>query len=387
MLTLVPEKPVSSGELTCVDFGRADEVDRRHQRVAEFLAASGQDALLITRPHNFAWMTAGGDGDRPGMGDAEMTAGLFITPEARVVLTGCVDSGQLFDHTLHGLGFQLKERPWTEPRSVLFEDLCRGRRVASDSGGFGAADAERQLARLRTPLSTFDWPLLRSVGRAVTHAVEATARTFEQGESEAEVAGQLSHRLLKHGILPARLQVMADGQSHRYRHWGFSDSPIERTCILSAVGRQHGLHVGVTRTVCFGQPTKAIADTHHLTALVQTTGLFFSQVGWTIGDTWERVARIYEKYGARDAWRQAEQGDVIGYHMAEFPVIPQGRTRIQTGTALHWHPSFRTGMVGDTILVHGDGFEVLTTSGEWPELTIEVKGARLRRPDILIRPH
>ncbi len=384
LLTLAPTTPVSSGEIGTIDVQRADEVDRRHQRVAEYLAASGHDALLLTLPHNFAWMTAGGEGTRPG--SEEMVAALFITADARVVLAGSVDSGQLFDCELHGLGFQLKERPWHEPRTVLLEDLCRGRHVASDSGLFGTDNIEKHLVHFRTPLAQRDWPLLRNLGRAVTHAVEATARTFHQGETEAEVAGQLAHRLLKHEITAVRLQVMAGGQGHRYRHWGYGSDCIERTCVLSAVGRRHGLHVGVTRTVTFGQPTKAIEDTHHLAAIVQTTGMFFSQVGWTVSDTWDRMARIYEKYGAPDGWRQADQAEGMGYRIDEFPVVPGGRPRLRSGTALFWHPSVRTAAVGDTILVRKQGFELLTSSENWPELTIEVKGTKIRRPNLLIRP-
>lgn len=382
-LTLAPAKPVSSGEIGTVDFDRSDEIDRRHQLIAEYLGATGHDALLLTLPHNFAWMTAGGEGARPGT--EEMVAALFITPEARVALTGSVDSGQLFDRELNGLGFQLKERPWDEPRIVLQEDLCRGRRMASDTGLFGSDNVEDQLVRCRMPLSEYDWPALRRLGRAVTHAVEATARTFHQGETEAEVAGQLAHRLLKHQITPVRLQVMADGQGHRYRHWGYGSDRIERTCILSAIGRQQGLHVGVTRTVTFGPPTRAIQDTHHLAAIVQTTGMFFSKAGWTVADTWARVARIYEKFGAADGWRQSDQAEGMGYRIAEFPVVPQGTTRLRSGTAMFWHPSVRTAMVGDTILVRHEGFETLTDSGDWPELTIEVKGTRVRRPNLLIR--
>jgi hypothetical protein len=179
---------------------------------------------------------------------------------------------------------------------------------------------------------------------------------------------------------------MADGQVHRYRHWGYGGEPVEHACILSAVGRQHGLHVGVTRTVTFGEPAKAIRDTHHLAALVQTTGLYFSQVGWSIGDTWTRIARIYEKYGAPDGWRQAEQAEAIGYHLCEFPVVPDSQSRLEAGTALFWHPSVRTAAVGDTMLACENRFELLTPCGDWPELTIEVKGARIRRPNILVRP-
>ncbi|MCA9074153.1 MAG: M24 family metallopeptidase [Planctomycetaceae bacterium] len=382
-LTLAPAQPVSSGEIGMIDPHRADEVDRRHQQVAEFLSSARYDALLLTLPHNFAWITAGGEGTRPGSN--EMIAAAFITPDARVMLTGSVDSGHLFDQVVNGLGFQLKERPWHEERSVLLEDLCRGRKVASDSGMFLTDNFEPHLVRFRVPLPEFDRPELRRLGRHVAHAVEATARTFSQGETEAEVAGQLAHRLMRHEITPVRLQVMADGQGHRYRHWGYGSDRIERTCVISAIGRRKGLHVGATRTVTFGQPTKSIADTHHLAAIVQTTGMFFSQVGWTVSDTWSRVARIYEKFGAPDGWRQAEQAEGIGYAIEEFAFEPGSRSRLRTGTPIFWHPSVRTAAVGDTMLVHDEGFELLTPSENWPELTVEVKGSQIRRPSILIR--
>jgi Xaa-Pro aminopeptidase len=383
-LTLAPSRPVSSGEILTVDPQRADVVDRRHQQLAELLAATSLDAVLLRRPASFAWLSAGGDSTFRGT--AESSAAAFVTPEARVVLCNGVDTGQFFDRELNGMGFQLKERPWHQPREILLQDLCRGRRVGSDTGEFGTENVEERLVRLRCVLSNFDLLRLRDLSRAVAHAVEATARTFSQGETEAEIAGQLAHRLLKHDIEPVQLQVLADGQGQRYRHWAFGHDRVERTCILRAIGRAHGLHAGVTRTVTFGVPPRSIRDTHQLATLVQSTGMFFSQAGWKLEDTWERVVRIYEKYGAPEEWRRAEQGRVLGYAVEEVPVTPQNRFRLQSGCAMFWHPSVLTAAVGDTILIRDEGFEILTAPDEsWPKMTVEIKGMPLSRPAILVR--
>lgn len=382
-LSLAPARPMSSGEIRLVDTDRADDVDRRHQRLAELLSETDHDGLLLTQPHNLCWLTLGAD---PRLGASEeATYAAFITPEARVVLTSNTDSGQLFDRDLNGLGFQLKERPWEEPREVLWLDLCRGRNVASDSGVHGTENLSARLAELRTPLTEGEWSQMRTLGRTLAHAVEATARHFEQGDTEAEVAGQLSHRLLRHEIVPVRLQVMADGQGHRYRHWSYGSDRVERTCVISAIGRRGGLHAGVTRTVTFGQPTQSIRDTHHLASIVQTTGMFFTQAGWSVRDVWSRVARIYEKFGAADEWRQAEQAEAIGYARTEFPLVPNSANPLLVGTAVFWHPTVRTAGTGDTLLVRDDGFELLTPSENWPQLEIEVKGKRIERPGILVR--
>lgn len=382
-LSLAPVQPMSSGEIRVVDPDHAHEVDRRHQQLAELLSESNYDGLLLTRPHNLAWLTVGADTGR-GFGE-EPTYALFVTPEARVLLTTNADSGQLFDRDLNGLGFQLKERPWHEPREILCQDLCRGRNVCSDSGLGETPNIDQQLMSLRTPLADHEWSHLRALGRTIAHAVEATARHFQQGDTEAEVAGQLAHRLLRHEVTPVRLQVMADGQGHRYRHWGFGSDRIERTCVISAVGRRRGLHAAATRTVTFGIPTQSIRDTHQLASIVQTTGMFFSQAGWRVSDIWPRVARIYEKFGGADEWRHAEQAEITGYRPREAAVTPASEHSLQIGTALFWHPSVRTAAVGDTILVRNEGFELITPTDNWPQLEVDVKGKRIERPDILVR--
>jgi Xaa-Pro dipeptidase len=372
---------MSSGEIHVVDPDRSHEVDRRHQRLAEFLAETDFNGLLLTRPHNLAWLTVGGD---PRRGD-ETRFAAFVTPEARVIIASNVDSSQLFDRELNGLGFQLKERPWHEPREVLCQDLCRGRSVASDNGIGGTPNVDSQLLDLRTPLMESEWSQLRALGRALAHAVEATARQFSQGDTEAEVAGQLAHRLLRHQINPVRLQVMADGQGHRYRHWSYGADRIERTCVVSAVGTRHGLHAGVSRTVTFGTPTQSILDTHHLASIIQLTGMYFSQADWRVSDVWARVARIYEKYDVADEWREADQAEIIGYRRCEVPIVPNIDRKLPDGTPVFWHPSVRTAFTGDTILVRNQGFELITPGGKWPQMDIEIKGKRIQRPDILVR--
>ena len=133
-----PVGPMSSAEFQTVDGDRLADIQHKHAAVKQLLAVRQLDAILLQRPLNFAWFTSGGDCSRGGSSDA--SAALFITPEARVVVTSNAESAQLFDRELQGLGFQLKERPWHEPRATLMDDLCRGRKVASDARFNGTPD-------------------------------------------------------------------------------------------------------------------------------------------------------------------------------------------------------------------------------------------------------
>lgn len=373
-----------SAEFASFDLERMEAVEARQERVAEFLREHDLDALLLRLPENIAWLSVGADVTRFGAG-RETTAALFVTPEARVVVTNDVDSPLLFEQEFAGLGFQLKERPWHEDPQVLLDDLCRGRRVGSDSLNGRTKYVNREFSTLRFPLAHIEVERLRLLGRIAAHAVEATCRKTDVGRSELEVSAELAHRLVKHGAYPSRIQVVGDGRGERHRHWTPGHFSVDECCTASVVARRWGLHVGVSRTVCFERPSEELRESHQLAALALATASHFSQSGERVANVWSRIERIYDKYGRPDSWRTANQGSFIGYSGCERPVVPDGEDVLGRGTAIHWHPAVGSTFVGDTVLVEEHGTRLLTPMEDWPKLTIEVKRQVVQLPALLRR--
>jgi len=374
--------PRSSGEFAAIDVERAAEITRRHSLIREFLEREDYAAMLLQQPTNFAWLTCGGDNQRGG--HTGTTGSLFITPDARVIICSNADTAQYFECEVSGLGFQLKERPWFEPRSVMVSDLCRGRRVASDSCANGTDDASLMLLGMRLPLSEYDLIRLRESGRNIAHAVEATARGLTRGRTEAEIAGELSHRLMKHGIVPERIQILGDGRGRRFRYWNYDQSMVQRYCTISVVGRFQGMYVGVARTVSIGEPPADLLAAFEPAALVAATGIFFSQPDWELFEVWNRVRRLYEKSGVVAEWRQAEQADVVEYAFGSVPLMPNSEFRLTAGVPLFWHPSVGPALMGDTVVVRNEGTEIITPASEWPTIPVSVKGVNVDIPAILV---
>ncbi len=374
--------PLDSAEFAAVDLERLGEIATRHQRIAEFLRQEGYAALLIQQPSNFAWLTAGGCNERGG--STGSSGSLFVTPDARVIVCSNADTAQFFEVEVGNMGFQLKERPWFEPRGVMLSDLCRGRRVASDSAFSGTTDVSLRLLGMRLPLSEFDAVRLREGGRLLTHAVEATARGLTTGRTETEIAGELSHRLFKYGLQPERLQILADGRGRRFRRWTYDQTPVQRYCTISAVARYHGLFVGAARTVCLGDAPAELLKAFEPAALVAATGVYFSQPDWELFEVWNRVHRLYDKSGAAAEWRLSDQADVVEYEFGAVPIMPTSEFQLSPGTPVYWHPSVGPVLMGDTVLVTTRGTEVLTTSADWPVVPISVKGSKVGVPAILV---
>ena len=374
--------PLSSAEFAVIDSDRMAEIDRRHSLIRELLAREDYAALLIQQPANFAWMTGGRSNLRGGL--TGQTGSIFVTPDARLIACSNASTAQFFEAEVAGLGFQLKERPWFEPRAVMISDLCRGRRVASDTGVSGTDDVSLLLLGMRLPLSDYEVQLMRDGGRIIAHAVEATARGLTKGRTEAEIAGEVSHRLLKRGVTPERIQVVADGRGRRFRYWTHDQSIVQRYCTILVVGRYNGLFVGAARTVSLGEAPKDLMESFERAALIAATGMFFSQPEWELFEVWNRVRRIYEKTDSFAEWQQADQADVVEYEFGSVPLMPSSEFRLTPGVPIFWHPSVGPALMGDTVIVTKEGTEVLTPTSDWPTFPISVKGVNVQVPAVLI---
>lgn len=375
-------EPRKKNQLLVQDAARLADVEVKHDRVRQLLDQHEADALLLQDSANISWLSAGADLHRCASEDCETS--LFVTRDARLFATNSVDSAQIFEREAFGLGFQLKQRDWYEPHSELVSDLCRGRTVLSDRPVRHAKPMRRAIRTMRLPLTALEAERLRTLGHVAVHAIEATGHNLQAGQTEAEVAGEISHRLMKRTVAAARVNVCGDGRNERYRHWTFGDRPIEHYAAISCVARRWGLHVGVTRTVCIDHVPDPLLQSFRHASMVHATGIFFSRTGSRLSDVWQKVQRIYEKFGMASEWQLADQASVIGYGLSDVQLRPAADFKLPASSAMFWHPSVGPAMVGDTILCTESANEQLTSSSTWPRVSVRVKGCEVTCPGILL---
>ncbi len=119
---------------------RREDVEEKHQRIREFLDATGHDAVVLGLADSVAWFTSGGDLGQ-NLGSDHSAILLFINRTSRAVVTDNVQSGRVFEEELAGLGFQLKERPWYDDSYQVMMELCHNKRCRNRLG------LERMFAR------------------------------------------------------------------------------------------------------------------------------------------------------------------------------------------------------------------------------------------------
>ncbi len=376
--------PLSENEpnLDTTSDRRAD-IEAKQTLVAGLLQEAGCEGLLALEPENFAWLTSGAT-NRGVLDSAELPL-VYFGPEQRWILASNVDTQRVFDEELDGLGFLLKEWPWHWGREQMLNDLCQGRRLACDRPFLDLRVVGDRLRLLRRNLTVYEQACYRALGQLVTHALEATCRTFEQGESEREIAAQLSHRLLHRGVQPSLIGVAADGRSRLYRQFGFTSTPIQRYAVLTVTGRKYGLYATASRCVSFGAPDAALRKEHDATCKISATYLASTWPDAVPREILTAGRRIYQLTGFEHDWMLCPQGHVTGRAPVELTLTPQTTELFQPGWAVTWRASVGAALSCDTYLVAEAGAQAITPTEAWPLKRIRVQGADFIRPDILQR--
>ncbi len=362
---------------------RRADIDAKMTKVAELLREVGCEGLLLLDPANFAWLTSGAM--IRGLTEPAAEPAAYSNGEHRWIIASNVDSQRLFDEEVDGLGFQLKEWPWHWGRDQFLADLCHNRKVACDRPVNGIVNVAEQMRRLRRQLTPYEQACQLALGQTVAHALEATCRTLERGESEREIAGHLSHRLLHRGVLPLNIGVAVDGRSRLYRRFGFTSASLERYAVLTVTARKYGLYVTASRSVCFGEVPVELRQEHN--AVCRVSALYLSST-WPDAVPREILMtgrRIYLISGYEHEWQLAPPGHITGRCPIEIALTPQTKDLFQTGWSVTWNASAGAANSCDTFLITDEGPRLITPTEYWPLKRIRIQGAEFVRPDVLQR--
>jgi Xaa-Pro aminopeptidase len=362
---------------------RRVDIDAKMARVGALLQEVNCDGLLLFEPENFAWLTSGAISR--GQLDPAESAAIYSTGEARWVLANNVDSQRLFDEEIDGLGFQLKEWPWHWGREQLIQDLIQNRRVACDRPYGQTQSVAVQLQRLRRLMTPYEQACYRVLGAIVSHALEATCRTMEPNQTEREIAGQISHRLLHRGVFPLQIGVAADDRSRAFRNYGFTSTTINGYVQMSTTARKYGLIATASRAMCFGELPDDIRRDQNAVCRVGASYMASTWPEALPREVLLAARRIYQVSGYEHEWLLTQQGFVTGRVPVEVALSPKTEEVLRAGHVVTWCANAGAASGCDTFLISDEGPKILTPTEAWPLKRIRIQGTEFVRPDVLPR--
>ena len=369
-------------ELGVADQRRLD-VDAKQDLVAQLLHDTGCEGLLVLHPANFRWLTAGAT--PAGLFGRDETPALFFNPHQRWLVASATDSPRLFADELDGLGFQLKEWHWSASREQFLADMAYGRNLACDQPFRTCKPAGAFFAHTRRRLTPYEAERLAELGETVAHAVEATARHFDWGDPEEEIAGHLAHRLLRHGAEPTAIQINGDGRGRAFRRRGARSEPVQRACVLQATARKFGLHATAARTVFRSPPDESERAEFEAALRLRVTHLAVAKVGDRVYAALDAGVSLLKPSPFEHEWRLAPPVCLTGREPSEGVFLATAQDKWLPGWAAVWQERIGGAAVVDTYLVQPDGWRSITPPSLWPIRRATSRGRSFELADFLVR--
>jgi Xaa-Pro aminopeptidase len=335
-------------------------VTEKDARLAAYCKKHGYHGVWLKRRTNIAWLTDGADVHV----DASSTTGiasLLWTPRRKTVFTTNIESRRLADEEF-GADWDIQEQWWW-------------RESKPPQGRFATDFPTDPFAELRASLTDLELRRIRDLGRTTAEVLEKVAHAVRQGDTEHEIAADLTARFRKQGISLPVVLVAADERIARYRHPIPTSKKVGKVVMLVACPRQQGLITAITRLVYFGRKLPAdLRRKHEAVCRIDAALHAATAPGQRWCDILEVGKQVYRETGYTDEWTLHHQGGPMGYEGRDYLATPGETRRVVENQAIGWNPSITGTKSEDTILSSG---EVITSMKNWP-----VCGSR---PDILCR--
>ena len=365
---------------------RLEEVEAKIDSVRAWLERNALEALLISSQANFAWLTGGGQ-NFVYVGDAAGEAYLLIVPDRTYLLTNNIEVRRIQDEEVADLPFEAVTWSWRsgDEAKEKVTGLCNVSRAVSDLGSLGLPKVSDGFNELRYTMSPPEILRYRRLGQEAAQAVEHVCLNFEPGATELAIAASLAYQCQKRNILPLVNLVAGDERIARYRHPLPTKNQIHKTMLIALTGRRHGLHISLTRLVSFGPVDSDLLARHQAVVTVDARYILESQAGVTMGEVVSRAIDQYALEGYPRDWELHHQGGLTGYAGREIFGTPDSTHRLKSNQVVAWNPSITGTKSEDTVLLSAGGPEVLTRTGAWPELEIDLPIGSIGRPGIRVR--
>ena len=364
---------------------RAQEVSTKLEMVRSWLAQAGFSGVVIGSQANFAWITAGGH-NHVATGAEAGVGSVVVTADHAAVVSPNIETQRLIDEELPAGCFESLEFPWHLPdeEAGIIDEVTGGGRVAGDLPN-GKQEPADGITELRRVLLEPEVERYRELAQDCASIVESACRAAVPRESELDMAGRVGAMCFEKDILPLVNLVAADERINKYRHPIPTPNRVDHTMLVVLSARRHGLHASLTRTVCFGKPGEDQVARHLASARVDTRLILESRPGANLAEVFAAGVDQYAAEGFAGEWKLHHQGGLTGYSGREIKGSFDSNYVLQDSQALAWNPSITGAKSEDTVLTTNSGIEILTATGHWPMIQVEIGGSTLARPDLLVR--
>ncbi len=269
-------------------------------------------------------------------------------------------------------------------RGAIIAQISPKGRIGSDVEYPNTILIAEKFEPLRYSLTAGDIQRYRWLGKQTTEAVESVCRSLKPGLDEYAIEAMTAAELRSRGILPTVLLIAVDERISKYRHALPAGAKLQKYAMVNVVAERWGMPMAVTRFVHFGPLPEELKRKLEKTAWVNSQFQRATVPGKSGAEIFESCKIWYADAGFPGEWEKHHQGGATGYDDREYVIYPEVNQVVQQNQAFAWNPTITGAKVEDTMIAYPDHFEVVTHTGNWPMIQVELEGKVYPQPDILI---
>ena len=348
------------------------EIATKTARIVDLLKAGKQDALLIRRNENLAWITAGILDRRVALPSDTNVCSILVTSGGdRFYLTTNNEAPRLADEDFPGLGFEAIIWPWHQDGlAEAIKGIVKTGSYATDQPTNAAPVLD--LTALRTPLLPAEMERYREAGRQAAGVVTSVLNQLKPGITESQMNALAAAELWAAGMEPTVLLMAVDDRILKYKHAVAHGDTLKKYGMVNLCARKAGLAISITRFVHFGPVPQQLTDMFGVAAEVNASLLAASHAGAISGELYAAAQQAYTAAGFAGEEEHHHQGGPCGYLERDWVAAPNGQQRLVDGQGLAWNPSIRGGKVEDTVLLSSNRIELLTSTPDLPQVNTRI---------------
>lgn len=344
----------------------------RVRAVNRLIANAGLDALLITHPANWYYLT-GFTGDAGmlivGVGNATLISDGRFTTQAREE-AGDVKYLEQKGSLAQSAGKFVKEnslrRVGFDPTQVSVAQLDSFRKAAGPRTIWKSAPGLVESLRVRKEPGELS--LMRLAAKLADEVLTGALKLLEPGVAEKEVAAELEYQMKRRGASgPAFETIVAFGERSALPHARPTAKRLRKNeLVVLDLGVILAHYCSdITRTVYVGRAPVRVRQWHKAVLEAQSAAVEAVRAGARCGDVDAAARRVLAGYKL-DQYFTHSTGHGLGLEVHEGPRVALGqKARLESGFVVTIEPGVYVAGVGgirieDDVAVHPEKTEILT---------------------------
>lgn len=355
------------------------------------LSAESLGGVLLNAQHNFAWLT-GGKSNAINLSSENGACFLFVRQDGkRFVLANNIEMPRLLAEEISAEDFEPVDFAWEEEKSSGYFVIEKAKalldtnaEIASDlSINAKLRSVENAVSRCRYQLTEPEIARYRKLGKDAGQALAEIFKIIEPGETEIEIVRKTRDVLAQYSINSVVTLGGADSRIENYRHPVPTENRWTKVLLIAVCAKREGLIANLSRLACRGEIPDDLGRKTDAAAKVFGKLLENTAIGVNGAKLYEAAKSAYAENGFSGEIHKHHQGGACGYKTRDWVAHPKSAEKVQPNQAFAWNPTITGTKVEETFIINNNRPENLTSSVNFPSITIEINGQSIVLPDIL----